>query len=129
MGFEGGCACGAAHYRSNAEPLDCGCHCRTGQRAFGARVLASAPKPSLQLTRGEPQKRRSSEIGDPRRCRDCDASLAMHVVDRAGLIDISAITSDRPAVVPPIAHWFPRCARSRHEADDAGDGVGFSPGG
>jgi len=126
----GGCLCGAIRYRLLSEPTDAGyCHCRMCQLASGAPVVAFAtvPRADYLLERGEPARRRSSQVGERWFCSDCGSPMAMVVSHAPGTIDFTLATLDDCLDLPPSFHiwrqsrigWFdtidalPRHERSR----------------
>lgn len=128
----GGCLCGAIRYRLASELTDAGyCHCRMCQRFSGAPVMAfaSVPRGDFILERGEPVRRRSSDLGERWFCQGCGSSLAMWVHYAPDMIDIALANLDDPIDVPPQFHiwrqsrigWFdtidalPRHERARPE--------------
>lgn len=128
----GGCLCGAIRYRLRSEPSDAGyCHCRMCQLASGAPVMAfaSVPREDFSIERGDPVRRRSSDIGERWFCGECGTALAMSVSYQPDSIDFAIPTLDEPVEVPPTYHiwresrigWFdtndslPRHDRARRE--------------
>jgi len=128
----GGCLCSAIRYRLRSQPFDAGyCHCRMCQLASGAPVMAfaSVPRGDLLIERGDPVRRRSSDLGERWFCGDCGTSLAMAVSYQPDTIDFAIPTLDEPIEVPPAYHiwresrigWFdtidslPRHERARPE--------------
>lgn len=107
MTIEGGCLCGLIRYRLEADPFDAGyCHCAICRRSSGAPVLAFATVPveAFVISRGSPQRRRSSDFGERWFCRDCGTQIAMHVDHQPDTIDFTIGSLDDPSLVRPGFH-------------------------
>lgn len=129
--LEGGCLCGAVHYRLATAARDVGyCHCTTCRRSGGgpAMVWATVPRADLAFLRGVPAAYRSSSFAERRFCAACGSQLTF-VSDREPEdLDLNVATLDDPAALPPSRHvwhrdrvpWFetaddlPRHAGSSH---------------
>lgn len=111
---EGGCACGAVHFRLTATPLivHC-CHCRWCQRESGAAFALNAmiETDHVIVMRGEPEPVEApTNSGKGQlfvRCPSCKVALWSHY---GGLSDdIASVrvgTLDEPDQMPPDVHIF-----------------------
>lgn len=93
-------------------------------------VLATIPRADYLLERGEPARRKSSEVGERWFCPDCGSPMAMVLSYAPGKIDFTVATLDDLLDLPPSFHiwresrigWFdtidalPRHERSRPQA-------------
>lgn len=108
----GGCLCRAVRYRLDEAPTDAGyCHCRFCQRASGAPAMAfgTISCDAFVLTRGDPQRHRSSDIAERWFCGTCGSPLAIHADYQADTIDIALASLDDPSAVAPGFHIW--CSR------------------
>jgi len=106
----GRCFCGAVRYRCGAfvyPPTVC--HCESCRRVAGAPSVAwlTVRADSLVYTTGEPVEFNSSSRVFRSFCGDCGTPLTYRHEERAGEIDITLVTLDRPANVVPVDHvWM-----------------------
>ena len=111
---EGGCACGAVHYRLTAKPMfvHC-CHCRWCQRESGSAFALNAMIESdhVIVMRGEPEPVETpSNSGKGQlfvRCPQCRVALWSHYnVAGDAIAFVRVGTLDEPDALPPDVHIF-----------------------
>jgi len=113
--LEGGCSCGAVHYRLTAAPMfvHC-CHCRDCQRQTGSafalnalietdcvEVLSGAPEPVAMPTE-------SGRPHDIYRCPKCRIAVWSDYGRRGVLRFVRVGTLDDPSVITPDVHIYTR---------------------
>lgn len=99
----GGCQCGAVRYRVSQKPTGSHlCHCRMCQKQFGNfyAALASVPRASFNVTRGEIANFRSSRDVQRGFCRDCGTPLTYDPMTK-DIIAIAIATLDSYADLKP----------------------------
>jgi len=106
----GRCFCGAVRYRC-AAPLHPAtlCHCESCRRVAGAHVVAwlTIPAASLVYPAAQPVEFRSSSKVVRSFCSRCGTPLTYRHAERAGEIDVTLATLDRPAEIVPVDHiWM-----------------------
>ena len=115
---EGGCACGAARYRVEGDPIFVNnCHCRLCQRQTGSTSVVNAfyETERLTLVEGELSDHTvPAGSGGPhliRRCKACGVALWSHYprLGRLGL-GLRVGTLDEPAALRPDAVIFTESA-------------------
>jgi hypothetical protein len=102
--LEGGCLCGAVRYRVTGPALDSGsCHCRTCQRASSAPELpfAQFATSAFAITRGYPERYRSSPEVMRTFCRHCGSALTYCHDRKPDRLDIMTCSLDDPNALPP----------------------------
>ena len=103
--YTGGCQCGEVRFRIEGA-LDHAsiCHCRMCQKAFGSLYapLASVRDASLEWTRGEPKRFRSSNHVRRGFCGECGTPLTYEAPDG---IAVAIGAFDRPEDVAPTKQW------------------------
>ena len=107
----GGCLCQAIRYAVRGPIIEAGyCHCRLCQLATGSPVVAFATVAvaDYHVLTGEPQIRRSSDIGERWFCSTCGTPLAMRVDHQPDTIDFTIPTLDDPSAVVPTFHIWVR---------------------
>jgi hypothetical protein len=113
--LEGGCACGAVHYRLNSPPMfvHC-CHCRDCQRQTGSAFVINAliETDRIALLAGDPQpvpvptdSRQPHRIF---RCPACRTAVWSEYGDVAALRFVRVGTLDDPAAIRPDVHIYTR---------------------
>jgi hypothetical protein len=105
--LEGGCLCGAARYRIDAEPHGANyCHCRMCQRSAGAPVVPwlTVASGDFAWTTGEPAVYRSSQKAERLFCPACGTQLVFREVAEPGHLDVTLASLDDPAGVRPSHH-------------------------
>jgi hypothetical protein len=108
---EGGCACGAVHYRLASDPLfvNC-CHCLNCQRQTGSafvinllieadRVAVTGEPEPVDVPRDDGSKQRVY------RCPTCQIAVFSEY-GRPGVWFVRAGTLDEPSAVTPDAHIY-----------------------
>ncbi|MCX8999056.1 GFA family protein [Rhizobiaceae bacterium BDR2-2] len=103
--YAGGCQCGAVRFRVTGALKDSSiCHCRMCQKAFGAYYapLVSTRGATLEWTRGEPKRFRSSNYVERGFCGDCGTPLTYEAPDG---IALAAGAFDDPAALPPVVQY------------------------
>lgn len=104
----GGCHCRAVRYEASAGPRRHAlCHCEDCRRSSGAPMVGWAifALDEINVTKGEPKVRASSEHGRRHFCPDCGTGLFYtNDVIFPGLIDVQSATLDDPeAIIAPSA--------------------------
>ncbi len=102
--IEGGCACGAIRYRSNAEPTSRTlCHCESCRRASGAPAVAWAifPAAAFAIVAGMPREHRSSLHVTRSFCGTCGTPLTYRSDRRPEVVDVHTATFDDPDAFAP----------------------------
>ncbi len=101
--IEGGCHCGAVRYTVIAHPTRHAlCHCTDCRRSSGAPAVAWAifKRDDVQLTKGQPKVRSSSEHGRRSFCGACGTGLLYeNDLILPGLIDVQSATLDDPGAI------------------------------
>lgn len=114
--LEGGCACGAIHYRMTAKPMfvHC-CHCRSCQCETGSAFALNAmiESDNVIVVRGEPEPVETpSDSGKGQlivRCPDCKVALWSHYGGAGDAIAFVRVgTLDDPDSLEPDIHIFTR---------------------
>jgi hypothetical protein len=103
--YSGGCQCGAVRFRVEGALTNASvCHCRMCQKAFGSfyAPLVSVRQASLEWTRGEPKRFRSSTHVRRGFCAECGTPLTFEAPDGIALA-IGAF--DSPEAVMPTVQW------------------------
>ncbi len=106
-GLTGGCQCGAARYRLDAEPRRVNvCHCRMCQKATGGPFMVSGRVPidRLAWTRGSPKIFASSAIAERGFCAECGTPLTYRLIGR-DRISVTIGSLDEPAAVAPTIQY------------------------
>ena len=135
MVVEGGCFCGTVRYKVEGPPIDAGyCHCRMCQKATAAPAVpwATWSTASFAWLGMEPKTLSSSAYGRRRFCPECGTHLVFEAVDQPGEIDVSIVTLDLPATIPPEYHiwtstrigWFETADTLPRYADSGPDTPG-----
>ena len=109
MLLEGGCACGAVRYETEAVPFHRTlCHCVDCRRAAGAPAVAwfTVPAAEMRYVRGSPAARRSSPKVERAFCAACGTPLSYRNDGYAHEIDVLACTLDDPEAASPQDHTF-----------------------
>ena len=113
--LEGGCACGAVHYRLGSAPMfvHC-CHCRDCQRQTGSAFVINAliETDRISLLSGEPALVAvPTDSGRPHeiyRCPACQTALWSDYGGRPALRFVRVGTLDDPTSLAPDVHIFTR---------------------
>ncbi|MGH7074682.1 MAG: GFA family protein [Stellaceae bacterium] len=113
--LDGGCACGAVHYRLVAAPLfvHC-CHCRDCQRQTGSGFAVNAliEADRIALLAGTPRPVRvPTDSGHPHdiyRCPDCGTALWSDYTGVRGIRFVRTGTLDTPDRLAPDIHIHTR---------------------
>ena len=106
----GGCYCGAVRFRASAQPIyQANCHCGNCRRAVGAQSVAwiTVPTPNFTFEKGTPKRFRTDTKAWRTFCKTCGTSLTYEADNRAGEIDITTGSLDRPEDFPPAKDIFP----------------------
>lgn len=101
----GGCQCGAVRFRVRGRLTHSSiCHCRMCQKAFGAYYapLISTRGATLDWTRGQPKRFRSSNLVSRGFCAECGTPLSYEAPDG---IALAAGAFDDPAALPPTIQY------------------------
>jgi hypothetical protein len=114
-GLEGGCACGAVHYRLTSPPMfvHC-CHCRDCQRQTGSAFVLNALIETDRITvlAGAPAAVRvPTDSGRPHdiyRCPACRIALWSDYGGRPALRFVRVGTLDDATALTPDVHIFTR---------------------
>jgi hypothetical protein len=116
--FEGGCACGAIRYKSNAEPLFAGhCHCTDCQKITGAHMatVVGVPGDAFTLERGTPKvyMTNGESGGKVHRsfCADCGSTLYSTAEAMPGVYFLEAGSLDDASWLKPSMHIFTASAQ------------------
>ncbi len=100
----GGCHCGAVRYEAAETPKRHSiCHCSDCRRSAGAPMVAWAVygEDDVQVTKGEPKWRASSDLAQRGFCPECGTGLFYrNETNLPGLIDIQSATLDEPDRLP-----------------------------
>jgi hypothetical protein len=105
--YEGGCLCGAVHYRLTGPVRNpCFCHCASCRRASGAPLVpwGTFARDALLLTRGTLTEHRSSAPVLRGFCARCGTPLTYRHEAHAADIDVALATLDEPARIAPRMH-------------------------
>ena len=116
MSRNGGCACGAARYQLNDEPLIVhACHCSDCQRLTGSAFVINAYmlKADFELTQGDIAtvdfKGGSGKTHRVFRCAECGTQLwSEYAAAIPGTVFVRVGTLDEPAALPPDVHIHTR---------------------
>ena len=108
MAITGGCHCGAIRYQVEGDAIvHAICHCTDCRRSAGAPMVAWTmyPATAVEVTKGTPRIRKSSEHGRRHFCPDCGTGL-FYFNDQMlpGVVDVQSSTYDNPEAVPAQAH-------------------------
>jgi hypothetical protein len=105
----GGCFCGEVRYQCGAllYPATL-CHCESCRRVSGAHVVAwiTVAVETFVFTKTKPLEFNSSKQVFRSFCPQCGTPLTYRREQRAGEIDITLATLDRPSEVSPIDHIY-----------------------
>ncbi len=107
MIWTGGCLCGAARYRADADPLRVViCHCGICRRISGAPMLCFVhfPASAFIWLVGRPTRYRSSLGAERGFCARCGSTLTMHEAVLADRVQVALGSLDRPDLVRPDDH-------------------------
>lgn len=115
MTFDGKCACGAATFRMNSEPLfvHC-CHCLDCQRQTGSAFVLNAliEANRVELSSGETKPSRmptdSGQPHDIHRCPQCQTALWSTYGGRTQLFFVRVGTLENPHALRPDVHIYTR---------------------
>ena len=107
----GGCLCGGVQYRATG-PLRpvVNCHCSQCRRSVGATPVAWATfaRSGFAIRRGTPRWLQSSPAARRGFCADCGSSLLFAAVATPDEIDVTVVSLDDAARLPPDRHiWVP----------------------
>jgi hypothetical protein len=106
----GRCLCGAVRYRCGAPLYPATlCHCESCRRAAGAHAVAwlTVRSGGLVYTAAAPVEFRSSPGVHRSFCGHCGTPLTYRRQERAGEIDVTLASLDRPDAVAPVDHiWM-----------------------
>ena len=108
MAYQGGCFCGAIHYRADGDPLRVmHCHCTICRRVSAAPVVTwiTFPVGKLAWTKGTPAKLKSTPPASRYFCSDCGTHMVFEV-DGAKELDVTVASLDNPAGISPGYHIF-----------------------
>jgi hypothetical protein len=103
--YTGGCQCGAVRFRVEGALGGASiCHCRMCQKAFGAfyAPLVSVRGATLEWTRGEPKRFRSSNHVLRGFCAECGTPLTYEAPDG---IAVAIGAFDQPEDIAPTKQW------------------------
>jgi hypothetical protein len=103
MSWTGGCQCGAARYRLDAEPVGSNvCHCRMCQKAGGAPFMAFVGVRLAELvwTRGAPKIFASSDFAERGFCSVCGTPLTYRAIEH-DRIAVTIGSLDHAGDIPP----------------------------
>lgn len=123
---EGGCACGAVHFRATGSPTRVGmCHCMTCRQVHGSAFGAYAifERKNVVFT-GETREWKSSEHGRRHFCPVC-GSVAFMVYDDRDEIDLPIGAFDITSLFEPAYElwcchkesWLPGGVRREYEKE------------
>ena len=120
MQREGGCACGAIRFRTEAAPMGTGaCHCTACQKLSGGgpNYVALLPKGALVVTRGEPKlyNSKGDSGADVARafCADCGTPL-WSIPEQAPFMAIKIGAFDAATDLGPRMHIYVASAPAWH---------------
>jgi hypothetical protein len=123
--YEGGCACRAVHYETDAEPIVAGhCQCRHCQRLSGAGHLtfAAFPEPAMKIT-GEIKywdyKADSGNTATRGHCPTCGSMLLGKTSGMPGAIGINLTSLDDPSKIQPQMVFFSAMGQIWDQIDPA----------
>jgi hypothetical protein len=103
----GGCFCGHLRYEASGPVTDeTNCHCTICRRTSGAPFVSwfSVSAANFRLTRGTPQRFRSSEGGERAFCPRCGTPITFQYDALPDEIDITTCSLDEPEQLPPQDH-------------------------
>jgi hypothetical protein len=109
MALQGGCACGAVRYETDAAPFHRTlCHCVDCRRASAAPAVAwfTVPTDALRWVRGAPQVHRSSPQVERSFCAACGTPLTYRNDAYAHELDVLTCSLDDPEAASPQDHTF-----------------------
>ena len=115
--ISGRCACGAIHYKCNADPvLMLNCHCRDCQRSSGSAYAAvvAVPKNAVQM-RGEP--RYYKVVGEAGKaiergfCPTCGNQVTVKLERLPDVLGLQAGSLDDPSIYRPMMDVFTSSAQ------------------
>lgn len=104
---EGGCLCGAVHYKIDAEPeVVAHCHCGDCRRSAGAPVQTwlVLPRSKFHVTKGELKIYKSSAKGERMFCGDCGTQMVFQTSDNPDKLDVSVSSLNNPESMIPTCH-------------------------
>lgn len=105
--YEGGCQCGAVHYKATGEPQHVSvCHCNDCRKSAGAPYVSWAAFAAADFeTSGEIAVYNSSGQAMRHFCPRCGTGL-FYVNEEMlpGLVDIQTCTLENPEVLTPHLH-------------------------
>jgi hypothetical protein len=107
MIWTGGCLCGAARYRSEADPVRVViCHCSICRRVSGAPMLCFVhfPVGAFTWVAGGPTRYRSSANAERGFCPRCGSTLTMHEPVIADRVQVALGSLDNPELIKPDDH-------------------------
>jgi hypothetical protein len=107
--LSGRCFCGAVRYRCGA-PIYAPtlCHCESCRRVAGAHSVAwlTVRAESFVYLAAKPAEFSSSSQAIRSFCSQCGTPLTYRHEERAGEIDITAVTLDQAAAIVPADHTW-----------------------
>lgn len=104
MEIEGGCYCGALHYKATGEALFKGqCHCRECQYISGGHpnVVMGMPEPGFAYTKGKPKQFQRTDLKDPvtrEFCADCGTHILTRTSGLPGAVLLKVGTFKDPGI-------------------------------
>jgi len=110
--YEGGCACGAVRYKTDAEPIMAGhCQCRKCQQLSGTghASFAAFPAPAVEITGKLNYWSYQADSGNTASRGHCPVCGSMVIGKTSGFTDMVAIqlaSLDDPAKVNPQMLFF-----------------------
>jgi hypothetical protein len=117
----GRCLCGAVRYRCGPPLYPATlCHCESCRRAAGAHAVGwvTVDAESLAYTAEPPTEYRSSPGVFRSFCGRCGTPLSYRREQRAGEVDLTLATLDRPDEIAPVDHiWMEDALRWDRPAD------------
>jgi hypothetical protein len=104
MKFEGGCYCGALHYKVESDPIFKGqCHCRECQYSSGGmpNIVIGMKEAGFEYTKGSAKGFQRSDLDNPVTREFC-AECGTHILSKApalpGAVLIKVGTMDDPSL-------------------------------
>ncbi|MCH7961273.1 MAG: GFA family protein [Planctomycetes bacterium] len=104
MEIEGGCYCGALHYKAEGEALfKAQCHCRECQYGSGGgpNYAMALPEAGFEYTKGRPKTFSRTDLENPVKrdfCGDCGTQILSRAPGMPGAVILKVGTLDDPSL-------------------------------
>ncbi len=104
MEVEGGCYCGALHYKAEGEALfKAQCHCRECQYGSGGgpNYAMALPEAGFEYTKGRPKTFSRTDLENPVKrdfCGDCGTQILSRAPGMPGAVILKVGTLDDPSL-------------------------------